>query len=453
MTRIADAMVLVMTRGGSLASWRDAGVLEREWALYERIARHYERIVVAGYGDDEDREIARSLGGSPSVVCHHGACDTLDREADLPALVSRELGGVSCVVVKTNQFQGGDAAVSIARTLRSRGVCAALLARGGYDYSRGFAVRFGPASVEAIDAAGEEGRLLAQADRMVVTTDRIAELLAWRHGVDPSRFDVVPNYVDGVALSAPTVEREARTVLAVGRLDPQKRLDLLVDACALIGDVHLVIVGDGVCRDGLQARCREQGVDAVFLGQLDGTRVYEQMRRCGVFVQCSVWEGHPKTVREAQACGAPVVGVHAPGLSEAIEPEHTGLLARADASGLAQTMRRVLDDPGLGARLGAAARSSVMERCSLDRVADLELGAHRLAVAEAGSGCADDGVRVRWPSSAVRADPTAIAEGFGESLEALCARLGADEAERVIGALRARLDAHPSSVQAVGGGA
>ncbi|GAB4554551.1 MAG: hypothetical protein Tsb0013_17210 [Phycisphaerales bacterium] len=444
MSRIADVLVLVMTRGASLTSWRDSGVLAREWALYERLADSYGRVIVASYGDAEDSTIASALPGCPEVVFDQHGVASGAHEARMPQLIADRIAGDERVVVKTNQFQGGDAAVSIVETLRARGVSAALLARGGYDYSRGFAVRFGPESREAQDAADEEARLLARADCVVVTTERIAELLAWRHAMSRERFVVIPNYVDDDTFRSDDMPREKRTVLGVGRLDPQKRWDLLIDACARLDGVRMVVVGDGMLRSSLESRCRAHGLDAEFEGQLDTACVHRWMRTCAVFAQCSVWEGHPKTVLEAQACGAPVIGVHAPGLSEVIEPEVTGLLARAEPGAIACAIERVLENPELGSRLGNGARNAVAEQCALGVVLEQEREAHRFAC-EAGERRdqtvrgGGDHVRVRWGPGTPWADPDRIARAFGDSVHGLCKRMRPEDACRVVFALEHHL--------------
>jgi len=467
---IADALILVLTRGGSLDAWRRDGVLDREWAIYHRLlrARAYRRAVVVGFGDRADLELAETLSHSTDaeihVVAETDGLDALRYEASLGRRVASLIRRGERVLVKTNQFQGGRAAAAIARELRERGAPTALLARGGYDFSRGFALRFGPTSLEAADAVDEEAELLRAADAVAVTTDRIAELLAWRHALEPSLFHVVPNYVlenstrdEAEHAAPPTVKpqptanasdqqspRDPHLVLAVGRLDPQKRYDLLLRALARLEtpNVQLLIVGDGPLRGDLERLAAELRVDAAFAGRLPHADVLRLMRTCRVFAQCSNWEGHPKTVLEAQAQGAALLGVHAPGLSEAIEPERTGVLTADDESAIARALDRLLNDAALCDRLGEAARSDVRARCGLDAVLERELVAHRAAVAQ--SRCAteprpDAPISVRWPAAALTAPPDQLADAFATSVHGLAKRLTAHDAARFLFALDAEL--------------
>ena len=70
---------------------------------------------------------------------------------------------------------------------------------------------------------------------------------------------------------------------------------------------------------------------------------------------------------EAMACGVALVGGHGPTLAELIRPDHNGLLVPFNAPGqLAAALLRLLGDPALRHRLGAAARRTVLERYGLE---------------------------------------------------------------------------------------
>lgn len=452
MLAVGHQLVLVLTEGGSLKSWRDAGVLTREWALYERLAPRLAGITVVSFGGGEDEEIARTLPGRPSVVANTEGLPGDEFAAAVPRLVVREIGAGIDVVVKTNQFQGGAHAVAVTRHLRSVGIRTAVLARGGYDYSRGFAMRFGPDSVAAIDAAAEERDLLLAADHIMVTTPRIAELTAWRHHLAQAKLSVVPNYVVADA-SEPggEFERDPNTVLAVGRLDPQKRIDLLIEACSRVPDVKLKIVGSGELEGELRCLAADRGVAAEFLGQLEQSCVRRLMRTSTIFAQCSNWEGHPKTVLEAQLSAMPVVATHAPGLSECIDPGYTGLLVNDDPSCIATALRRLITDRSLCRSLGESARAKVESTCALDTVVEMELEVHvRTLCAATDAADAADGAdaaekqalplpQVRWPASAIREDAGRLARAFGDSIHGLAKRLDAVDAARFLFALDAEL--------------
>src|SRR3546814_18364330 len=91
-----------------------------------------------------------------------------------------------------------------------------------------------------------------------------------------------------------------------------------------------------------------------------------------IFVLPSSYEGHPKTLLEAMACGAAVIGTDVPGIREVIEDGRTGLLCAPTAAALRDAIERLLSDEPLRRRLGGHARPQLemtarLERGSADR--------------------------------------------------------------------------------------
>ncbi|MBU6397361.1 MAG: glycosyltransferase, partial [Rhodospirillales bacterium] len=76
-------------------------------------------------------------------------------------------------------------------------------------------------------------------------------------------------------------------------------------------------------------------------------------------------EGLPKAVLEAMAAGLPVVATNIPGCREAVINNETGLLVPPrNPAALAEALGRLIADPGLRARLGAAGRQRVLDNFS-----------------------------------------------------------------------------------------
>jgi phosphatidylinositol alpha-1,6-mannosyltransferase len=172
------------------------------------------------------------------------------------------------------------------------------------------------------------------------------------------------------------LDPDRATVVAVSRLVPRKGFDVLLDALALLElDVQLVIAGGGRDRRRLETRAGRLGLgDRVrFLGRVsdeDLSAVY----RCGdVFaMMCRErWagleaEGFGIVFLEAAACGIPSVAGRSGGSHEAVVDEKTGFVVDpGDVTLLAQTLERLVLNPGLTLRLGTNARTWSVE-CSYD---------------------------------------------------------------------------------------
>jgi glycosyltransferase involved in cell wall biosynthesis len=166
--------------------------------------------------------------------------------------------------------------------------------------------------------------------------------------------------------------RERGLILAVGRLDPIKGFDVLIEAIARLAaegrSVRCRIIGAGPEEAALRALIARHGLSAAvdLPGALAEDEVRAALHRAAIVVLPSVVtatgnrDGIPVSLMEAMAAGAPVVSTRVSGIPELIEDEREGLLVpERDPHALAGALRRLLDDPDLGARLALAARGKV----------------------------------------------------------------------------------------------
>lgn len=194
----------------------------------------------------------------------------------------------------------------------------------------------------------------------------------------------------GVPVPSPAAAARHRRVLFVGRLvDKKGAADLLEAAAGLADPPPIELIGDGPLRGALQRRAAELRLDVTFLGARPPAAVAEAMARSAVLCVPSRAaangdrEGFGMVFLEAAARGLPAVSYASGGVPEAVLDGETGLLApEGDTAGLARQLAAVLDDPGLGARLGAAGRARVQSRFEIGACTQrLEALYDRLALA------------------------------------------------------------------------
>jgi glycosyltransferase involved in cell wall biosynthesis len=186
-------------------------------------------------------------------------------------------------------------------------------------------------------------------------------------GLDPSRIDVVPPGVDPRFSPGDVPRSERPLVVAVGRLVPVKRYDLLLAACAearrTIGDLELVLVGEGYERPTLEERVRALEAESWvrFAGYLRDHELVDLYRRAWVVASASAREGWGMALTEAAACGTPAVATRIAGHADAVRDGVSGVLTDGNADALGTGLARVLGDGDLRARLATGARARAGE--------------------------------------------------------------------------------------------
>jgi glycosyltransferase involved in cell wall biosynthesis len=152
-------------------------------------------------------------------------------------------------------------------------------------------------------------------------------------------------------------------VVAVGRLAPVKRYDVLVRAAhharARVPGLRLVIVGDGYEKPRVQAVIDEldAGDWVTLRGHITDSELVDLYRTTWIVASASAREGWGMTMTEAAACGTPAVATRIAGHADAVRDGRSGLLTDHDPASIGDAMARVLGDGDLRARLGAGARS------------------------------------------------------------------------------------------------
>ncbi len=193
------------------------------------------------------------------------------------------------------------------------------------------------------------------------------------NGVDAKRF-----------CPGPLLPQSERMVLCVGNLLPSKGHETLLQSIARIAaddsTVRCEIVGTGPERGRLTRLALQLGITerVKFLERQSREWVANAMRRCSVFALPSAYEGLGCVYLEAMATGKPTVACTGQGIGEIIDSGRNGYLIEPNqARALSEILARVLRDAELRARLGAAARETVVDGLTLAHQAERLACAYR----------------------------------------------------------------------------
>ena len=169
----------------------------------------------------------------------------------------------------------------------------------------------------------------------------------------PGQVEISPNGIDPLVIAATPPADGHWDILSAGRLIPEKRVDLLIDAVpgllAEYPSLRVLILGEGPSRPALEGLASRLGIreHVTFAGFVpDSATVIGFMKSAGVFVSPSIREGFGMAALEAMACGTPVVTVDHPrnAVRELINTT-TGLIASLTPEDLGEKILDCLEDP------------------------------------------------------------------------------------------------------------
>ena len=198
-------------------------------------------------------------------------------------------------------------------------------------------------------------------DRLLVPSRFMRDAIL--HRFNPDQVVLLYNGVDTTELTASL--RDEAFVLYLGRLSPEKGIQTLLEAHDKTDGWRLVIAGTGP----LESALLKQDHKASFVGHLSGESLRATIASASVVVMPSeCYENCPMSVLESMAYGKPVVASRIGGIPELVVDGETGFLfepGRVDE--LRRHLDRLMSDPTLRARLGAAARTRAERQFSIHK--------------------------------------------------------------------------------------
>ncbi|MBF0289964.1 MAG: glycosyltransferase [SAR324 cluster bacterium] len=367
-------LALFFTYGVSLKTWAETGLLEREVELYRELIQKGAQVTFITYGDETDYQYQEQLGPI-QIIPYYAHCQVpkskelkLIHSVLLPLILRHFLQKVD--LYKTNQMWGSWNAVIAKWLWRKK-----LIIRCGYEYYL-FSIKqkrhlFYQQIVKCLSWFAYRN-----ADYIHVASTGDKEFIQQTFAIPEQKIRICMNYIDTEKFRPLFVKHKTAHLLFIGRLNPQKNLFALLDA---IKDTSycLDLIGTGELEKELKAYIAQHQISARFLGQFANDALPAIINQYPVYILCSHFEGNPKTLLEAMACGAAVIGTDVTGIKDIIADQHTGLLCQTDPNSIQSTIVRLMQDEELQKSLGKAARNHIVQECSLQHYVKKEFTAYQ----------------------------------------------------------------------------
>jgi glycosyltransferase involved in cell wall biosynthesis len=215
------------------------------------------------------------------------------------------------------------------------------------------------------------------ADMVLPVTQVLGDIVA-SYGVDPKRIVVIPNGINGERFDrAPDVEAAKRALGLEGRLvlgftgfvRDWHGLDKVLDLIAADppgSQRHLLVVGDGPARAGLERQARDLGIEnrVTFTGIVGRDDVARYVAAFDIALQPAVVAyASPLKLFEYLALGKAIVGPAQPNIEEILRQDHNAVLFDpADPNGLAAAVSRLCGDAVLRNKVAANARATITDQ-------------------------------------------------------------------------------------------
>lgn len=351
-----DSLLLIMTPNMSLAQWHKAGLLSRELDIYQKIcAATGLRLIVYSYGRDEQHFLTGIEGAS-----------VLEMPGWIPKGIPFSVQNLLYHLISPVRYFSSFKRIKIAKTNQYAASAFGLLIKVLFNIQ--LVIRMGYYHSH-LKPRGRLWHLMEKiafsyCDRILVTSRSAERFIKEEYRIDPDKITTIHNSID-LELFKPVNMPKQVDVLFVGRLEKVKNIGLLTDflkktACSVL------VIGDGSLSDEIEAITRTKN-NIKWIKRVDNKALPQYYNLARVYILLSQYEGNPKSLLEAMACGLPCIGTNVPGISECISQEYTGLLVGQHVNVLASAVNRLLSNPIKAKKIGENAREWISSTCNMQQ--------------------------------------------------------------------------------------
>ncbi|MBE0427543.1 MAG: glycosyltransferase family 4 protein [Nitrospirae bacterium] len=365
-------LILFFTYGGSLRTWADAGLLDREIILYKKLIENGLKVAFVTYGDESDYQYRDKLGDIeiiPSYTFVKKPSSKIIRFVQsffLPFILKEQLKKAD--IFKTNQMSMTWAPLLAKLLFKKK-----LIVRCGFEWYR-FLLKSSPSFLLKNYVYLTEWLSYKIADGIILTSEDDKKYIIDKfHLKGSKKIRIISNYID-VDFFKPssTAQKKKNHFIFIGRLTRQKNLINLFNA--IKGSKYILdIIGDGEIKEELKDYSLKNQIKVNFRGRVPNNKIPEILNQYEVFILPSYYEGNPKALLEAMSCGLAVIGTDVDGIRNIIKHKENGYLSKTDSKSIRDAIDVVMGDEFLRKNMGARARKFVISHCSIDEIVKREL--------------------------------------------------------------------------------
>lgn len=322
-------VALFFSCGISLADWKNSGLLGREKKIYEGLLekKYVDSVIWFTYGALDSRLSEK--------LYYSGELHNKIRIVPMPALFSGKIGEIiysflapfihrkiitQCDVIKSNQLSGAWTAWLAAFIFRKK-----FFFRTGYTYSELAKAKHDHRLIKNILFYWIEKFLYHYSTVSSVSSYHSLNYVRQVHSAKNAIY--LPNFIDTDHFTPKNSKKIKNAIVFVGRLHKEKNLSSFILAMQNT-QYQLHIYGSGKEEKYLKYIAEEKNIPVFFHGSVSNEELPNILSRYRYFILPSTFEGMPKALLEAMACGCTCLGADVPGINEVIINKSTGILAQ-----------------------------------------------------------------------------------------------------------------------------
>jgi glycosyltransferase involved in cell wall biosynthesis len=340
-----------MTPNMSLEKWETAGQLSRELNYYEELTRKATmRLTVFSYGRNDSQYEKENLVvlGMPQWI-----------PLSIPFRVQNLIYSIYALLFYRKQFRK----VLLSKTNQFPSANFGMLLKIFYSIPLIIRMGFYNTHLQEVSFARKvTERIAFKFSNFIFTTSKeAADFIVQSYKIPKSKILTILNSVN-LEKFKPLSLPKKWDCITVGRLENIKNIDLLLQVFMKMSG-RCLIIGKG-SREKSVKQAIDQNDDLQWIQRVDNDDLPQYYNSSKCFVLLSEFEGNPKVLLEAMACGTSCVGTDVPGIRECITDNFNGLLVTKDAQSIVNKINHLISNQNEKERLALNGVKWVNENCN-----------------------------------------------------------------------------------------
>ncbi len=361
-----------MTSGMSLRGWDKTGQLSRELNIYQKLGELLGHVYIYSYGKNEKH-----------LVKEYPNITVLDKFWYFPggriwpkrisklfnpiynylSIILRRRIFEKIDIIKTNQLTAGEFPVKLRMRFGKK-----LVIRMGYYFSDIKQVHQKQLHLER--------KILKTSDHIFITDEESRLKLIRYFNLKPECITTIPNYINTNQFKPLDLEKSI-DLLFIGRFTEQKNLVNLIKGLKDFNFQRILFVGNGRKKSELVHLGNQYNLNIELVTKIANHKLPEIYNRSQIFLLPSLYEGNPKVLLEAMACGNLVIGSRVRGITNIITDGINGFLCGIDPESIQSTVIKALKTKSdEREKMKQNARDFILKHYSLENNIHLEKKAY-----------------------------------------------------------------------------
>ena len=351
-----NSLLLLMTPNMSLEKWSQLGQLSRELSFYDNLCKKANlKLIIYSYGRNDESFLKGYTDFK--VIC---------MPSWIPQNIPFKLQNFIYHFCSLFLFKGLFKQVALAKTNQFRAFPFGILLKVFFKIPLAIRMGFYYSHFQKLSrfARLKEWFAFKCCDLILTTSTEAGSHIKHAYNINENKILSMSNNID-LDVFKPLALKKEYDIIFVGRLEQQKNISLLLEVLSKT-NLKTLIIGKGN-QASLIRKAQESNDNIIWKERVDNYTLPQYYNKARCFVILSEYEGSPKALLEAMACGLPCIGANTPGTRECIIDGINGISVEPEISDVIKALDALFKDDALAAQLGNGAALWVDAHCDMSK--------------------------------------------------------------------------------------